>query len=243
MLWFFLSLIFLLIAAWIFIHTPFGQNWIAKQVTNRFSNELKTKISIQHVDFSLFNRMHLKGVMIEDQNHDTLLYAGDLQVRITDWFFLKKKIELKYVGLEDAIFKFQRSDSIWSQQFFFDYFSTPSSGKNQKAGIELNLKKVNLKNVTFFKKDAWFGEDMMIKIGSLQFNGDGVNFSKKIAAAVKKASPCEKVAFVVYGLAVRHAHVHLIPVDGTPGELDFRNQRDAKAEALAEMAKKIKSYL
>lgn len=70
-----------------------------------------------------------------------------------------------------------------------------------------------------------------------------MSFSKKVAAAVRKATACEKVAVVVYGLAVRHAHVHLIPVDGTPGELDFRNQRDADAEDLALMAKKIKSFV
>lgn len=68
-------------------------------------------------------------------------------------------------------------------------------------------------------------------------------FSKKVAAAVKKAAVCEKVAVVVYGLAVRHAHVHLIPVDGTPGELDFRNQRDEAPEELAQMAKKIRACL
>ena len=68
-------------------------------------------------------------------------------------------------------------------------------------------------------------------------------FSKKVAGAVQKAARCEKVAVVVYGLAVRHAHVHLIPVDGTPGELDFRNQRDAKPEELAAMAAKIRSFL
>lgn len=65
-------------------------------------------------------------------------------------------------------------------------------------------------------------------------------FSKKVAKAVRKAFPCEKVAMVVYGLAVRHAHVHLIPVNGTPGELDFRNQRDAKPEDLASAAAKIR---
>ena len=70
-----------------------------------------------------------------------------------------------------------------------------------------------------------------------------MSFSKKVAAAVKKAAACEKVAVVVYGLAVRHAHVHLIPVDGTPGELDFRNQRDAAAEDLAGMAQKIRAFL
>lgn len=68
-------------------------------------------------------------------------------------------------------------------------------------------------------------------------------FCKKVAAAIKKATGCEKVAVVVYGLAVRHAHVHLIPVDGTPGELDFRNQRDATQADLAAMATKIRSFL
>lgn len=68
-------------------------------------------------------------------------------------------------------------------------------------------------------------------------------FSKKVARAVKKAAACEKVALVVYGLAVRHAHVHLIPVNGTPGELDFRNQRDAKPEELAQWAGRIRAAL
>ena len=70
-----------------------------------------------------------------------------------------------------------------------------------------------------------------------------LKFSKKVASAVKKAAACEKIALVVYGLAVRHAHVHLIPVNGTPGELDFRNQRDAKTEDLAAMALKIQKEL
>ena len=67
-------------------------------------------------------------------------------------------------------------------------------------------------------------------------------FSKKVASAVQKATSCEKVAVVVYGLLVRHAHVHLVPVDGTPGELDFRNQKDASREELAAMAKKITAF-
>ena len=70
-----------------------------------------------------------------------------------------------------------------------------------------------------------------------------MRFCKKIAAGIKKATACEKVAVVVYGLAVRHAHVHLIPVDGTPGELDFRNQRDAHPEDLAAMASRIRASL
>ena len=69
--------------------------------------------------------MHLQGLLIEDRQGDTLLYAGDVKVRITDWFFFKKEAELKYIGLENAIVKFQRTDSLWRQQFIFDYFSSP----------------------------------------------------------------------------------------------------------------------
>ena len=68
-------------------------------------------------------------------------------------------------------------------------------------------------------------------------------FSKKVAGGIKKATGCEKVAVVVYGLLVRHAHVHLVPVDGTPGELDFRNQKDAAASELAQMAQKIRTFV
>ena len=68
-------------------------------------------------------------------------------------------------------------------------------------------------------------------------------FSRKVAAALKKATPCKKVAVIVYGLEVPHAHVHLVPVDGTPGELNFTNPRGTTQEALADMAKKIKQTL
>jgi hypothetical protein len=182
LLWVLGSLLFLILAVYIFIQTPFGQNWIVSQVTKRLSKDLKTEFSIKHVDFSLFNRMHIQGMLVRDLNKDTLLYAGSVNVRITDWFFFKKKAELKYVGLEDAIIKFQRtSDSVWSQQFLFDYFSSPASKtpKAKKEGIAFDLKKLDLKNVHFIKKDAWLGDDMTVRIGSLKLDADEINFSGK----------------------------------------------------------------
>ncbi|MEI8344536.1 MAG: HIT family protein [Candidatus Omnitrophota bacterium] len=68
-------------------------------------------------------------------------------------------------------------------------------------------------------------------------------FSKKIAIAIKKAYPCRKVAVLVYGLEVAHAHVHLVPVDGTPGEIHFANARPVKGEDLLKSAEKIRACL
>jgi len=169
---------------YVFIQTPFGQNWIAKQVTKRLSKNLHTKVSVKHVDFSLFNRMHLEGLLVEDQKGDTLLYAGDMKVRITDWFFFKKNVELKYIGLEDAIIKFQRTDSVWSQQFIFDRFgSPPTAASKKKGGMQLNLKKLDMKNVRFVKKDEWAGENMTAHIATLNLDADEVSFSKNVIEA------------------------------------------------------------
>lgn len=131
-MWTILSLLFLLIAAWIFIQSSAGQNWIVRKVTARLSRDLHTRVEIKKVDVGLFNRMYLQGVIVEDRQKDTLLYAGAVSVRITDWFFLKDKVELKYIGLHDAVIKLQRSDSVWRHQFLIDYFSSPASANTQK---------------------------------------------------------------------------------------------------------------
>ena len=46
-------------------------------------------------------------------------------------------------------------------------------------------------------------------------------FAKKVAMALKKAFPCRKVAQVVLGLEVPHAHIHLIPMN-SEADVDFR---------------------
>ena len=38
-------------------------------------------------------------------------------------------------------------------------------------------------------------------------------FAKKIAIALKKSIPCEKVGVAVIGLEVPHAHIHLVPLN------------------------------
>ena len=49
-------------------------------------------------------------------------------------------------------------------------------------------------------------------------------FAKKVAVALKNAFPCKKVAQVVLGLEVPHAHIHLIPMNNE-GDVDFRKEK------------------
>ena len=48
-------------------------------------------------------------------------------------------------------------------------------------------------------------------------------FAKKVAKAIKAVFPCKKVAQVVLGLEVPHAHIHLIPMN-SEADVNFRKE-------------------
>lgn len=48
-------------------------------------------------------------------------------------------------------------------------------------------------------------------------------FAKRVASAIKKTIPCNRVGVAVMGLEVPHAHIHLIPLN-SEGDMDFRKE-------------------
>ena len=65
-------------------------------------------------------------------------------------------------------------------------------------------------------------------------------FAKRVAAALKKAFPCRKVAQVVLGLEVPHAHIHLIPMN-SEADVDFRKEKlKLSEEEFKEIAEAIR---
>ncbi|UYQ91093.1 translocation/assembly module TamB [Chitinophaga horti] len=150
----------------ILVNIPAVQNMLVHQVTKRLSTKLGTRVEIKHINLRLFNSMRMEGTYIEDRHKDTLLYAGALQVRITDWFFFKETPVLKFIGLEDATVNLVRhkGDSLWNYAFIADAFAGPSASpkKKQQASFSVDLKNVDLQRVKFNFIDRWRGEDMYL---------------------------------------------------------------------------------
>ena len=66
-----------------------------------------------------------------------------------------------------------------------------------------------------------------------------VVFAKEIASKLKDFSGCKKVAMVVLGLEVPHAHIHLIPMN-TESDVDFRKEKlKLTSEEFSKIAAKI----
>ena len=71
-------------------------------------------------------------------------------------------------------------------------------------------------------------------------------FAKIVSQGIKKVFPCKKVGVAVVGLEVRHAHIHLIPLNNvddmnfakaklTPSSEELENISDSIRKAIAEI--------
>ena len=71
---------------------------------------------------------------------------------------------------------------------------------------------------------------------------DLMNFSNKIAKALKKAIPCERIGISVIGLEVPHAHVHLVPLNSME-DITFKKKIEMNEKEFQDLAISIKSFL
>ena len=65
-----------------------------------------------------------------------------------------------------------------------------------------------------------------------------MSFSRKIAIAIEKAIPCNRVGMAVIGLEVPHVHVHLIPLNAME-DIQFKKKVNLKPEEFLAIAKSI----
>ncbi|PIF06343.1 MAG: HIT family protein [Draconibacterium sp.] len=68
-------------------------------------------------------------------------------------------------------------------------------------------------------------------------------FAKKVAVALKKAIPCQKVGVLVLGLEVPHAHIHLVPMQNEGDMLNFSNKKKFTPEEFQQITRQIAQNL
>jgi hypothetical protein len=160
------------------------QNFLMQRVVVSLAKKLDTRVAVKHIRIDFANHLLLEGLYIEDKAGDTLLYAGQARVRITDWFFLRSdEPVITYIGLHNAyvhLYRTRQSDE-WNYKFIEDAFDTGKKDSTKKQNeFELDLEKADLQNVRFHMDDAWVGSDMDIDVGSLRVNADEIDLKKRV---------------------------------------------------------------
>jgi hypothetical protein len=129
---------------------PTVQNYVADFAVEKFKPILKTELAIDKLRIHFFDKVELKGIYLEDQKKDTLLYADNLVVTLNMWDLLNSKLDIETVDLSNFTvnLKQEQKDAPFNFQFIFDAFkkdsvSKPSTNPNP---FGIYLRDVRLKN-------------------------------------------------------------------------------------------------
>ncbi len=158
------------------LNTSPVQNYIAKKIIASISKKIGAQVSIRKVSISPFNKLNIEGILIRDQNKDTLLFANLCKIRITDWFFLKENATLSYIGIEDAVIKTNRKTKKWNYDFITTYLNSTDTN-SKRNGTRYDVKKIDLKSIRFEQNDQWTGNYMRGSVVSLVADCKKINIT------------------------------------------------------------------
>jgi len=181
------------------------QTFLTHRVAAYFSNELHTTIRIEGLYFKPFSSLSLEKVYIADLNHDTLIYADRLSMRLNLSKLRKKELTVKELIISNGTFNLKKlTDSSTNLSFIVGYFGKPKQEKKSNA-FKVNLNRVILEHLEFsyrnpFAEEAQAGGINFNNIGIFDVNGEfsAIDFENHLVKAnVKGLTLKEKSGFVL----------------------------------------------
>ena len=100
---FFGVIILLPTVLYLLLNTSEVQTFIVKRITNHFSSEIKSTISIGSIEYKFFNKLYINDIIIKDQNNDTLVYSKRTVIGIRGIDFKHKSFRLGKVSLTKPV--------------------------------------------------------------------------------------------------------------------------------------------
>ena len=144
------AILALLLILWITMQTAWFQNYLSKQLSKRFSNELQTTVEISSLRVSYFDHLILKDVLVLDQQDDTMFYIEALDVNYDLWSFNSARIPLDEATLTSADVRvgIHEGEESLNLQFIIDYFK-PDTTQTPKPAPIIAISQLDLENCRF----------------------------------------------------------------------------------------------
>ncbi|MGV9012123.1 MAG: translocation/assembly module TamB domain-containing protein [Flavobacteriales bacterium] len=208
MLWIILAPFILLLLVAVLIYIPPVQNMLRGKAVAFLEKKIGTPVQLEHLALRFPIGVGLQGVLIHQQNGDTLLYAGSIKTRASLTALLNKRISLGSVNLSDVRANIaQDRDSV----FNFDYILTALKGGTSvtkpltdttTAGWGFAIGSVALERIRVDLDLKPSRMQLALDLGSLDLSFDDFNASTK--------------TFHLEELALAHTRADLRMASGPP---------------------------
>ena len=153
----------------------FGTDWL----TAKTGKEIK----IASLDIGLFSGIEIKNIYIEDNNKDTLLYAGEISLDMNLFSAAFGDISPSLIALTDVVAKLKLDkDTVYNFDYLIDAFASDDNTKTdtstQSIDINLNNLPLELNNCKFVYYSDVDGIDLYVNAGNLELVTDSIGLKQ-----------------------------------------------------------------
>ncbi|GAB3986539.1 hypothetical protein GCM10028807_04180 [Spirosoma daeguense] len=165
--------------------TPWGQQFVTKQVNSYLAKRLQSPFRIGRIGYSIPDWIELEDVFFKTPQGDTLLNGGRMRVDLDMWGLLNNRVALNRIELEKVSVNITRTlpDTAFNFQYILDAFDTgaaPEPSDTVSTPMAINLSGIALRDVRIRYKDDVVGADVNAYLDSLEanFSDTDINTSK-----------------------------------------------------------------
>lgn len=160
-----LAVFLLFVVLIILIQIPSVQNKIKDQAIHYLEGKIGTKVALQRIEIGFPKKIVIKGLYLESQQKDTLLYADNLAVDISLFKLLNNTVELNSIALDNFVAHVKRDQN---QRFNFDYiidaFATEDDPDKDSKPFVISLDRIDLNKIFVTFDDQYGGNDLYLKL-------------------------------------------------------------------------------
>lgn len=209
------------------IRTSPVQTYLAKEAADYLSKELKAKVEVSSVDIVFIDRLAVNGLLIFDQQGDTLVSCKSLFATFDEINLGKKRFIVNKAEADQLFVHIQRDENgVSNHSFIRDYFV---KNKKRKNKILYQIKSVALTN-SRFKYDDNRNQPKDYGVDYWHISGSGINASvnniqiKKdvITGDIETLKFREKSGFELKNLS---AHANVSPRGIKLSSLEIRSEK------------------
>ncbi|MEI6048481.1 MAG: translocation/assembly module TamB domain-containing protein [Bacteroidota bacterium] len=188
------------------------QTFLVKRITNYFSNEIKSTISVGRIEYKFFNKLSVNDILIKDKNNDTLIYSQKVIAGFRKIDLKNKSVRLGRVILTKPVIAFiTDSSGLMNINRYLDMLKNPAD-TTPKAKSSFAIDQIDISNASFslinhsslrsttkidfnnLNLTAINGiiEDFKTKNDTISFNINNLSFKESSGFSVRKMSSAVK---------------------------------------------------
>ena len=150
-------LILLMMLLFFSVRIPSVQTFLVKKITSHISNNIKATVSVGKVNFTLFNKIELREVLIKDQHNDTMIYVPAVTAGIRQLSRKTSTFKLGKIVLMNPVVCFiTDSTGLININWYLNLIQKPRDTSSVKYSY-FHINQIDISDGRFsFKNNNWF---------------------------------------------------------------------------------------